>query len=87
MKALKETLCHTSLDYDSDLRERVLSTEEKSYELPDGSILEIDNAVKFKPAEVMFQPDLIDSSENSLGHMLKDSLDRCDVELVSELLR
>lgn len=55
VKNIKEVLCHTSLDYNSDIFSRgPLTTEEKSYELPDGSILEVDKTVKYKPAEIMF---------------------------------
>lgn len=63
VKSIKERLCETSLNYHYDLHSRgALDTEEKSYELPDGSILEIDKTVKYKPAEIMFDPSLVDSS-------------------------
>jgi hypothetical protein len=73
-------------NYDLNLGEE-LNTEEKSYELPDGSILEITKQIKYKPAEILFNPELVGIKENSLSYMLRDSLERCDAELVNELLR
>ena len=35
----------------------------------------------------MFNPQLINSDQNSLTYMMKDCLDRCDSQLVSELMK
>ena len=51
IKSIKEKLMVCSLDYDYDILSGQgtdeLNIEDKSYELPDGSILEIDKVIKY----------------------------------------
>lgn len=35
----------------------------------------------------MFKPELVNSDQNSLTYMMQDCLDRCDSQLVNELLK
>ena len=87
IKSIKETLCHVSLDFEYDLTNpQSLSTEESSFELPDGSILQINRDIKYQPAEIMFNPIHPHSLAKTIPEMLLDTLDRCDGQLINELI-
>lgn len=49
-------MCYVARDYYVDVNgPTLLSLEEKSYELPDGNILEITNSQRYKPTEILFK--------------------------------
>lgn len=55
-KDIKERMCYVARDYYVDVNgPTLLSLEEKSYELPDGNILEITNSQRYKPTEILFK--------------------------------
>ncbi|EGR31582.1 hypothetical protein IMG5_106340 [Ichthyophthirius multifiliis] len=86
-KSIKETMCNVARDYHIDLNNDNISLEEKSYELPDGNILDITNTMKYKPPEILFNPSIIGDNSMSINQMIMDTLGRCDNEFQEELLR
>lgn len=68
--------------------------DSSAYELPDGSIIHIDEATRLSAAEVLFQPALLgphqpaDSNEiEALPLMLMESLSKCDAFLRKDLYK
>ena len=55
---MKEKMCYVALDFEQELDiSSKSSTVEKSYELPDGGIVNIGNE-RFRCPEVLFQPSI-----------------------------
>ena len=70
--------CEVALDYNKilrDLREGLV--EGKHYEMPDGQLISLDDAVYIGP-EVYFQPHLAGIEQPSLPVMIAKTLERCD---------
>lgn len=79
-------MCRVAYDYGAELAaEDDREEEAKSYELPDGKVIQLSLTTILKPAEVLFNPKLVGSDAYSLPDMMRDSLGRCDPELASEM--
>jgi len=84
---IKEQLAFVAQDYETTLKNAKASNEhEKNYELPDGSIIQV-NVPRFKCAEALFQPGLIKEGSEVLGmHELAfKTVQECDVDIRTEL--
>jgi len=83
---IKEKLAFVSLEFDKDLNEADTNSDlEKTYELPDGSILTI-GAERFRCAEVLFQPSLIGKEYNGIHDLTWQSIQKCDIDIRKDLL-
>ena len=61
IEKIKEKLSYASLNYESDiLPEKKYDVEESCFELPDKTIIKLDNITKFKSAEVLLRPSIWD---------------------------
>jgi len=88
IKDMKEKVLSVALNYESTMNgPDPMSEEDRSYELPDGSIIQIDHRARYPCTEILFDPKLLDpsSTQLSLQEMIYDSLNKCDADLRTEL--
>lgn len=75
-------MCSVSLDYYSAIKSQdSYSEEERSYELPDKSVIKIDPKTRYRCTETLFTSSLVGKETFSLPEMMADSLNRCESEL------
>lgn len=85
---MKDKLGVVSLNYEEDVKMKdSLPEEERSYELPDGRIIQVDLETRIKTTEILFRPSIIGLNSMSITEMMVDSLGRCDAELKAELYK
>lgn len=75
-------MCSVAIDYKHALNSRdPLSDEERSYELPDETIIKVDHHKRFKATEILFNPQLCDSMNPGIAQMAFKSIEKCDNDL------
>lgn len=55
--------------------------EERSYELPDNNIIELDNKLRYPLTEILYKPSLDNKTYMGLHEMVWDSYRKCDPDL------
>jgi len=82
MEALKERVCAVALDADSVTNGHDTADQEaKSFELPDGTIIQIGADIRMGAPEILF------GGGESVQKICIDSIETCDVDLRQDLLR
>ena len=58
VREMKEQMCHVAFDYENEMQSRddILNQEQRSYELPGGKIIEVDQRKRISASELIFDP-------------------------------
>jgi actin-related protein len=82
VRDIKEKLGCVALDFDHDMR---TATElERSYELPDGTLLAL-RTERFRCPEALFQPSLIGKDVSGIHDCIFQAITKCTVDIRSDL--
>ena len=84
IKKMKEQNVRAAYDYDNELSNDRRTEEEKSYELPDGTVIQLTKETVHRPAEILFTGK---ESQKSLQDMINTSLGRCSEDLKIEMAK
>jgi len=85
VRDVKEKLCYIALDFDSELRVALDTTDrEKTYELPDGNIISV-GSERFRCPEVLFKPSLVGKEADGIHDATYRSIMSCDIDVRREL--
>lgn len=86
MQALKEKTCSVALDYEAALRGRDTADEEsKSFELPDGQIVQVSQQIRQGAPEILFNGQ--GTGGQSIQKICMEAINTCDLDFRLDLVR
>ena len=76
-------MCSISQNYNYDMQSNddPISFEDRSYELPNGDIIQVDHRKRFSSTEIIFNPSLINVKQKGIAQMAQTSIEKCDSDL------
>merc|ERR1719326_2899215 len=86
MQALKEKVCTVMVDYDAAMKGLDLADEEsKSFELPDGNVIRVNQQVRAGAPEVLFGGG--EQNAQSVQKICMEAINTCDLDFRQDLIR
>eukprot|EP01016_Furgasonia_blochmanni_P024430 TRINITY_DN2634_c0_g2_i4.p1 TRINITY_DN2634_c0_g2~~TRINITY_DN2634_c0_g2_i4.p1 ORF type:complete len:416 (-),score=66.10 TRINITY_DN2634_c0_g2_i4:987-2234(-) len=90
IRSIKEKIVAVGADYQKAINlPQTSHVEERSFELPDRQVLQLDHYTRHAAAEILFNPSLIEGGSDvmSIPDMISDSISRIDADFRGELYR
>ena len=84
VRDMKEKLSYVALQYERELETALTTQSQKSYELPDGSIVSLGNE-RFKCAEILFNPSLLGRDMHGVHTCIYQCINKCDENIRSQM--
>jgi hypothetical protein len=82
MRDIKEKMCSVAYDYKTALQKPDPLTEEgRSYELPDGQIIQVNHHVRYNATEILFNPNLRNLKCLSIPQLAVESIGKVNPDL------